>query len=315
MGERFSCARASWQLGEPLLATASSVRRWLLLEQPGPWGRDALTESALPARVGEELRRRCRQVGARPLLIRRCGGLDDGVRRVFVAASAPGTSWLERVDLDDGAEVLDLDLSPLAEDRGVGGRTVETSLLLTCTNGSHDACCAEFGRGVAMALDDHLGERAWECSHIGGDRFAANVVALPHGLYYGRVTPEAAIGLADLHDRGRVSLPHYRGRSIWPFDVQAAETMLRFHLGADDIDEVRPTRRDRLADDVVVVELTTRRARWRVELECGPEPREQRLTCSAATAGFPPRYTLRDLALLSGEGDEEPGGAGHGVRG
>jgi hypothetical protein len=308
VAERFSCARTSWQLREPLLATASHVRRWVLVEQPGSWGGDALLQSALPVAVGEELRRRCRALGARPLLIRRCGGLDEGRRRVFVASSAPGASWLERFDLDDAAEVLDLDLAPLAGDHGVGGRRIEPALLLTCTNGSHDACCAEFGRGVAKALDDHLGERAWECSHIGGDRFAANVVALPQGVYYGRVTVETAVGLAGLHDTGLLSLPHYRGRSIWPFDVQAAETMLRTQLGVDGIDDVVPDRVDRGRPGTVVVDLLARGERWRVELEITPDPRAQHMTCAAPTAGHPPRYALRELAPVAGgaPGDSEP---------
>lgn len=300
--ERFSCARTSWQLREPVLATASRVRRWVLVEQPGPWGHDALLESDLPIAVGEELRRRCREVSARPLLLRRGDGSADGRRRVFVASSAAGASWLERFDLDAAAEVLDLDLSPLGGDRGVGGRRVASPLLLTCTNGRHDACCAEFGRGVAAALEGHLGDRAWECSHIGGDRFAANVVALPQGVYYGRVTAEAAIGLARLQEEGRLSLPHYRGRSIWSFDVQAAETLLRGHLGADGIEEVVPVAVDRDRAGTATVDLRVHEERWRVELEITADPTEQRMTCSAPAAGRPPRYAARDITLVTDGG-------------
>ena len=299
MAERFSCARNSWRLQEPLLGTASRVRRWVLVEQPGSWGYDALVDSALPSGVGAELRRRCQEVRARPLMIRRCGGLDEGVRRVFVASSAPEASWLERVVLDDAADVLDLDLGPLAGDEGVGGEPVESSLLLTCTNGSHDACCAEFGRTVAAALDDWMGDRAWECSHMGGDRFAANVLALPTGLYYGRVTPESAVGIARLDDAGQVSLPHYRGRSVWPIEVQAAETLLRLHLGVDGIEQVRPLRPTALDAGGVAVELEVGEERWRVELEVTAEPRPQLLTCSASEPGRPPRYQTREIRRIS----------------
>jgi hypothetical protein len=310
VAERFSCARTSWHLQEPLLATASQVRRWVLVEQPGSWGRDALLESGLPAGVGEELTRRCRDLRARPLLIRRGGGRDDGSRRVFVASSAAGASWLERFDLDGPDEVLDLDLTPLAEDRGVGGERVEPRLLLTCTNGRHDACCAEFGRGVATALDEHLGEAAWECSHIGGDRFAANVLALPQGVYYGRVSVAAAVGIARLHAEGRLSLPHYRGRSVWAFDVQAAETLLRLHLGADGIEDVVPVAVDRARPGTARVELQVDDQRWRVELEITADPREQRMTCSATTAGCPPRYTAREIAPVAAGGSGVPASPG-----
>jgi hypothetical protein len=298
VAERFSCARESWALDEPLLATASQVVRWVVVEQPGTWGADALRESELPREAGEELIRRCRRWGARPLLIRRAGGRDDGRRQVFVASSAPSATWARRLEVDDAAEVLDLDLDPLADGEPVDGEPVDDPLLLTCTNGRHDACCAEYGRGVAAALDDVFPGHAWECSHIGGDRFAANVLCLPEGIYYGRVTPAAAVGIANLHAAGSISLPHYRGRSVWPFDVQAAETLLRLHLGADGIDEVVPTAVRRPERGVVDVELARGDRRWRVELEAVPDPSPQQLTCGGTRPGHPPRYQIRDLVAL-----------------
>jgi hypothetical protein len=56
------------------------------------------------------------------------------------------------------------------------GEVSEEPIYLVCTHGRHDACCAVRGRPVAAALAAAYPERTWECSHIGGDRFAANVV-------------------------------------------------------------------------------------------------------------------------------------------
>jgi hypothetical protein len=53
------CSQASEARDEPMAGTASTVRSWLLLEDPGPWGRDALRDARLPERVGLELQRRC----------------------------------------------------------------------------------------------------------------------------------------------------------------------------------------------------------------------------------------------------------------
>lgn len=303
MAERFSCARESWALDEPLLGTASQVARWVVVEQPGSWGADALRQSDLPVEVAEELVRRCRAWRARPLLIRRRGGGDDGLRRVFVASSAPGAAWARRFVLEEAPQVLDLDLDALADDEPVGGEPVAGPLLLTCTNGRHDACCAEYGRGVAAALDEPFPDRAWECSHIGGDRFAANVLVLPEGVYYGRVTASAAVGIANLHQAGSLSLPHFRGRSVWPFDVQAAETLLRLHLGIDGIDDVRPVTVRRSGRATVDVELEVVDQRWRVELEVADDPHPQQLTCGAPRPGHPPRYTARRMVAVPSEAD------------
>lgn len=313
MAERFSCARLSADLNEPMPGTASQVRRWVLVEQPGSWGVDALTESALPTHLGEELHRRCREIGARPLLIRRPGQRTSG-RRVVVASSHPSAAWAEQLLLDDVEELADLDLSPLARDASVGGSAVRGSLFLTCTNGRHDACCAEYGRGVAAALEATLGESAWECSHIGGDRFAANVLVLPEGLYYGRVTPEDAPVMARRHAEGRLSLEHFRGRSTARFDVQAAESLLREHLGLDRIDAVVGVGRRPAGEAAVEVELAvtseSHPPRWRVELEVAPDPREQVMTCRATRPGFPPRYAERRIEPLPASEPGAPVGGG-----
>ena len=38
-----TCATASRDLSEPLAGTAATASTWLLVEQPGPWGTEALT--------------------------------------------------------------------------------------------------------------------------------------------------------------------------------------------------------------------------------------------------------------------------------
>ena len=47
MSERFECAVASAARGEPIHATASQVKAWLLVEVQGSWGHDAVHDSEL----------------------------------------------------------------------------------------------------------------------------------------------------------------------------------------------------------------------------------------------------------------------------
>lgn len=291
---RDTCARRSTDRDEPLAGTASQVRRWVLVEQPGAWGIDALLESGLPDGVGARLELAARRVRARALLIRRYGRTAAGRRSVFLVSSRRRT--VTRLTLDDPAELDALDLSPLGADRALPGDPVDVPLLLTCTNGRHDPCCSEFGRPIAAALDaaPEVAE-AWECSHIGGDRFAGNLLVLPHGLYYGRVEPADALEIAAAHGRGEIVLRHYRGRSLHPFAVQAAEASARAALDVPVIDDLVVTGW-RTEGARTRVHLQARDERWVATVRSAPSAEPFQLTCRARRVGAPPRHDLEDLA-------------------
>jgi (2Fe-2S) ferredoxin len=200
-----------------------------------------LTSSGLPTDVAERLGTLARSIPARVLLIRRTGrsAAQDDSRSVYVGWSGVEGHWLERLVLADLRELLSLDLAPLADGGSVGGRPVLAPLYLVCTNGRHDPCCAEYGRPVALALEQLVGERVWECSHVGGDRFAGNLVCLPDGHFYGHLDPSSALRVVTAHEQGQVVLEHWRGRSTLPFVAQAAEGYVRAAVGLAGRDDVR----------------------------------------------------------------------------
>src|SRR5690606_37661166 len=116
-GTRLRCATESAARHEPLVATASRVQRWLVVEQPGAWGREALVESGLDGRVARALQDRARRSRVRVLLARRAGDRRRGHdRRVFLAHSGRERWWIEQVDLpaDRPQDLLDIDLGAVA---------------------------------------------------------------------------------------------------------------------------------------------------------------------------------------------------------
>ena len=237
------CAAESRGREEPLHGTASRVRRWLVLEQPGPWGREALVESRLDPIVAQGLRSIGRRAGIRVLLARlpRRQTAAPATRRAYLARSGADGGWLEELDLDDPRELLDLDLeAALASAAAPGaGRPGPAVVHLVCTNGRHDPCCADFGRPVVRALADAGVADVWESSHVGGDRFAANVVCLPHGVYFGRVDPDGAAALLRDLAAGLLDLDRYRGRSWLPPLAQSAEVFARRRLDERRLDALR----------------------------------------------------------------------------
>lgn len=291
MSARYRCAAHAQSRGEPRLGTASHVARWILLEQPGPWGRDAVLESRLPAAVATELTSAAVDLNARLVLIRRPGGGASARPRCFLASS--DVTRLEELVLDDVTDILDVDLSPLRAGEAVGGAPVAHPLHLVCTNGRHDACCAEYGQPLVRALEAEMGERVWECSHIGGDRFAGNLVCFPHGLYFGHLDADSGPAVARRYEAGVIDLHHYRGRSCHPFVVQAAESFLRAERGLRHVDDLDYLGRKPIADDAFRVAFEGRDGRrWAVEVRVCRDGEERLLTCQATVAACPPRYEL-----------------------
>lgn len=240
------CSTASALVGEPLIGTAPTAAAWLCLEQPGPWGRTGFTGSHLDPELGARLEGAAGSAGVRPALIRRPGTHPDthpAQRTVLLAATHPRDPWLLVGTVEDPGVLLDLDLHALARgDREAvlaslpTLRPDDTPLLLVCTNGRRDTCCARLGRPVALAGAAAHPGRVWEVTHTSGHRLAATTVLLPSGYLHGRVVDGSA--LLDSADRGRLELRGLRGRTTWPSAGQAAEDAVRRGAGIDGLGDV-----------------------------------------------------------------------------
>jgi hypothetical protein len=287
----FRCSAAGLERGDAIAGTASTVRAFLLVENPGPWGVDALRDSRLPAGAKQGLRAAAARAKVRPLLIRRFHrkAPREGFR-VFAARVDPDVCWLESATLARSEDLLDLDLAALGEGRSPGLTPHDGPLFCVCTHGRHDACCAEKGRPVASALSEAYPEETWEVSHIGGDRFAGNALVLPRGLYLGRLDAESAVAAAGEVLAGRLPLDVLRGRSCLPMPVQQAEIALRQRLDEPAVDAVRVLAHRR-ADDVTTVDLARGDERWRVVVRT-VQGNGARLTCKADHTDPVPRHEV-----------------------
>jgi hypothetical protein len=274
------CSVQALARGDSPVATAPPAQRWLLVEQPGPWGREALLQSRFDAVVAPRLAARARAENVRLLLVRRPDGrATGGGLRWAVVDARPGAERLTWAERQADAELLD------APWDGSVGTPAERPVYLVCAHGGHDACCALRGRPLARALPADDPDDVWECSHLGGDRFAANVLVLPHGFYYGQVPGDGAEVVA-AHRRGEVALPWLRGRAGVAAPAQAAQHLVREKYALLGVQALPPRSVERLTEPGADVErfsvtLDGPDGPVVVTVESRPSDSAVRLTCRA----------------------------------
>ncbi len=263
------CTTSSQTTGEPLLGSAPGDRRWLLVEHAGPWGRRAVAESRLPAAVREHL------MGlddVRVQLIRQPGRTAEGVRVFLAEASEGGVMRVWAATLDAERDLLGVDP---ADPEGSGltryDEHADGPLLLVCTNGRRDRCCAELGRPVVAALAERWPAGTWETTHLGGHRFAATLVALPAGVALGRLDAGSAVLACAELVAGRVPADVLRGRVGLPPAAQVAEQQLRAGLGLSGLAEVQVVS-IRPGDQGALVRLRAQGATHELEVVARPGP-------------------------------------------
>jgi len=231
---QFFCSTHSRLAGEQLAATASPTSVFFLIEYQGLWGYKAFEESQIPAEVKAHLAQAAKNIPQSKVLLIKSnpGSLRAGIR-FFVVLATETNPALYAFQLAEYEDLLDINLPAVLNGAPeyLDCRQ-EHPLFLVCTNGKRDLCCAKFGLQAYRSLARLEGLEVWQCSHLGGHRFAANLLILPHGLLYGRVGAENAPAIASAHLRGQLALDHLRGRSSYSQTAQAAEILLRQETGA-----------------------------------------------------------------------------------
>lgn len=301
------CAAQALLRGDSLVATAPPAARWLLIESRHPWPRNALTTLEYPPlatheqllsgsnagpgkALGAEVARLCGELGYRPVVIRRFGRVDGTtMRRWAIVDSRAGRESVQWGELPTDEHLLDV-----LADRGLGTASAEP-IYLVCTHGRRDACCAVHGRPVAAALAAAYSERTWECSHVGGDRFAANVVVLPHALFYGHVPAARAVELAKQYDEGAVVPDLLRGSGAFIPSVQAAQHFVRAGGESLAINDLRPRGVQQLPDNHWQVFLTSPDGSITVEVSAHLDTVDARMTCSSPTPSQVRRFELHAI--------------------
>ncbi|HEX3558474.1 MAG TPA: sucrase ferredoxin [Pyrinomonadaceae bacterium] len=302
---RFYCSELSRRADEETSGTASVGTVWLLLEYPHGWGRDALEDSALSAEVkdffGDTL---ARIRHSRLLLIKTDRGRREARMNLFVVRSRERAPFVVRFPLEKYDDVTAFDFAAVAAGADLqGGVVTRDPLFLVCTHGRRDKCCAKFGISLYNSLREAAGETVWQSSHVGGDRFAANLVCFPHGLFYAHMDEGAGRRIVGEYREGRLVPGKFRGRACYSRHVQAAESFVRAESGVVGVEALRfeSSAREGLES-------------WRVRFAEGASGRVHEahvtsrlsefrnfITCHAMDERRVPQFHLEDYRIRDGE--------------
>ncbi|WP_433558437.1 sucrase ferredoxin [Pseudonocardia xinjiangensis] len=274
-GER--CAALARSLDEPLAGTAPVAPRWVCVEHRGAWPQSVENH---PDPTVAAFAAHAAATGWRLLLVRRPGRRGDGPARVYLTDTAPAAARTTLLTVAGPSELGEVVLP--AAGAPLPGGTVTDPLLMVCTHGRRDRCCALDGRALALGLMELGGVDVWECSHLGGHRFAPTALVLPTGYAYGRLDPAAAVAALKAAGSDEVETALCRGRSTWSPAGQVAELAVRAATGLRDAHALEVADDARNADGGGTVVVSARDGRrWAVDVAAAEGSAPRPASCGA----------------------------------
>lgn len=220
--KNFYCSNMSISQSEPLFATASYCAAFLLVRHPCPFP-EKIKDAFLPPQWIKRVSDFARRKNAKLILIRETDHIplpevifvdhfNHRYKRMVVAEAD--------FEFFDFAAAISSTELPWEYD----------PFLLVCTNGKKDKCCSVKGFPLYLHLLEQSPYHVFQCSHVGGDRFAANVLLMPFGIYYGRLVSAETEKLVRSINQREILLNNYRGSAHLNFKKQAVEFFLRREL-------------------------------------------------------------------------------------
>ncbi|MFT4092659.1 MAG: sucrase ferredoxin [Niabella sp.] len=291
--EVFFCSAASRYFKESLAGTAANSKAFILIEYSNPFPEkiiDALFDKAWL----KNIQLLAKSLKGKVLLIRNRKSNFKDCKIIFVDCSRS-----QYFTIQTTVEAC------TAVDVAAHISSAETSwqtdpFFLICTNGKKDKCCAKFGFPVFKFFESFNADvNVWESSHVGGDRFAANVVAMPFGIYYGHVAVEDVGHIMVRTLLRKIYKNKYRGMCRRSFYEQAIECHLRDYLQNYDIDFEINTKLLEHHDDLYKVNVTTsNNGHYIMEIIRETIPYPHYLTCKSKKQENLAKFKMVALTVL-----------------
>lgn len=240
------CSLVSEASGEDPIGSAWATSRYIMTELPLPWPYEVLTGAHVPTGFRDFVYARYAEgnywgfLGMAPDPDYAVEGHTRVIVHDQIADPSPGYSVREFVFPTE--RVADLLTQFVANEDApevasfAVARPDDQRDFFVCTHGAIDACCAKFGYPVyrelkRIAAESGTSTRLWRCTHFGGHRFAATVLEMPSGRYWGRMKGPHLSGLV-IHDLPTSEMrAAYRGWARFEHTLEQVAEGEAFRLG------------------------------------------------------------------------------------
>jgi hypothetical protein len=297
----FLCSTLSLESGEQLFGSASTNEVWFLLEYSRPWGAKVLPESDLSESIKTALNSYLSTIPKSNLLfIKQQFRHIEGIA-FYVALTRETDPQLYEFHLESYDDLLTLDIPAIVSgDPAYDDRITSEPLYLICTNARRDQCCARYGLPAYKTMVNQTGSRVWQCSHLGGHRFAPTALFLPHGINYGRFNANEIGQIMSDYDQGIIQLAYLRGRVCYDSPAQAADYFLRAEIESGEIDALKLVDQQQMEKDTWLVrfESPAEKITYNVHVQKLMTETETFTSCNAAEKVPMWKYHLLALSRI-----------------
>ena len=190
------------------------------INAPADAARDPLGDTYVMTGTLEE------RIFSKILLIKK-NNTQETILNVYAVNNQQEFPFINHLKIHNYLELLELDYQNFFGEMKIGVK--QEALYLVCTNGKKDKCCSKFGLPIFNTLS-FLNQNVWQCTHVGGDRFAPNILHLPYSHLYGHLNLNELDEFYATTSTNNIFISKYRGISCYNKSEQAAEFFLRNEL-------------------------------------------------------------------------------------
>jgi len=229
-----TCSEISLNSKEQLFGTSPRVHFWILIEYSLKWEEYVLKSINISQSVKSKISELLQSNDYSRLQWIKKNKKGDNNICFYLVESTESNKIVYKKTLNRYEDILGLNSDNIA----THSCRSETPLILVCTHDSYDACCGKLGNHLYEEICDESIFDVWKTTHLGGHRFAPNILFLPDGIYYGRVNKSNFDILKSGFISNRMTFENLRGRSYYDKYSQAADYYLRLYTGISDINSL-----------------------------------------------------------------------------